>query len=74
MARKKKQENDPNVHEDLEGFDIRINEFGEIVSTFGIEQLNSFLDENVADKKLQDRGTESSSDQDDANAKPKNEE
>ncbi|MCB9081037.1 MAG: hypothetical protein H6555_04920 [Lewinellaceae bacterium] len=74
MARKKKQENDPNVHEDLEGFDIRINEFGEIVSTFGIEQLNSFLDENVADKKLQDRGPESSNDQDDANAQPKKEE
>ena len=52
MPKKKPKKGKPEVHEELKGFDIKINEFGEIVSNFPIEKLNEFLDENVDDKKL----------------------
>jgi hypothetical protein len=58
MPRKKKKEGDPEVHDDLKGFDIRINEFGEIISTYDVEKLNTFLNENAEDKKLSDAKTE----------------
>jgi len=45
----------PKTHDDLQGFDIRINEFGEIVSSYSVEKLNEFLNKNVEDKKLKDR-------------------
>lgn len=45
----------PKTHEDLKGFDIRINEFGEIISTYSVDQLNEFLNDKVDDKKLKDR-------------------
>lgn len=56
MPRKKKTEETdeklPKVHKELEGFDIKINAFGEIVSTLDIEKINEFLNKNVDDKKL----------------------
>lgn len=55
MAKKKKDEKDPKVHDELEGFNININEFGQIVTNFEVDQLNTFLDDNVEDKKLRDR-------------------
>jgi len=55
MAKKKKSDKDPEVHNELEGFNININEFGEIVTNFEVDRLNEFLDENVDDKKLRDR-------------------
>ena len=55
MPKKKAQKGDPEVHEDLKGFDIRINEFGEIISNYKVEDLNEFLNENVDDKKLRER-------------------
>ena len=55
MPKKKPQKGKPEVHDDLKGFDIKINEFGEIVSNVKVDQLNEFLDENVEDKKLTDR-------------------
>lgn len=55
MPKKKPQKGKPEVHDDLKGFDIKINEFGEITSNIKVEKLNEFLDENVEDKKLQDR-------------------
>jgi hypothetical protein len=45
----------PKVHPELEGFDVKINSFGEIISTHSIEKINEFLNKNVADKKLKDR-------------------
>lgn len=45
----------PKTHKDLKGFDIRINEFGEIISSYSVEQLNEFLNDKVEDKKLKDR-------------------
>lgn len=54
MAKKKKEQT-PNVHEDLDGLDISINEFGEIKTNYKVDRINKFLDENVDDKKLRDR-------------------
>lgn len=45
----------PKVHKDLEGFDIKINSFGEIVTSFDMDKINEFLNKNVDDKKLRDR-------------------
>lgn len=55
MAKKKKTELDPKVHEDLKGFKMDINSFGEISSSFPIDRINEFLNKNVEDKKLKDR-------------------
>ena len=52
MSKKKDKEEKPNVHDELKGFDIKVNEFGEIVTNYNIDKLNEFLDENVEDKKL----------------------
>jgi hypothetical protein len=55
MPKKKPIKGKPEVNEALKGFDIRINEFGEIISNLEIDRLNEFLDENVEDKKLQEK-------------------
>ncbi len=55
VMNKKKADKNPKVHDELEGFDIKINSFGEISSTLQVEKLNSFLDKNVVDKKLKSR-------------------
>lgn len=52
MPKKMKQDGEPEVHEELQGFDIKINELGEIKGNFDIDQLNSFLNREVEDKKL----------------------
>lgn len=52
MPKKMKQKGSPDLHKDLEGLDIRINEFGEIEGNMDMEKLNKFLDKNVEDKKL----------------------
>lgn len=52
MPKKMKKKGKPIVHEELEGFNIKINEFGEMETTVPIERLNSFLDDKVEDKKL----------------------
>ena len=55
MTKKKKKEEQPRVHEELKGFKMEINSFGEISSSLPIEAINDFLNKNVADKKLQER-------------------
>jgi hypothetical protein len=60
MAKKSKPEKKsvakkPRVHKDLEGFEISINQFGELKSNMNIEKINEFLDKNVDDKKLAER-------------------
>jgi hypothetical protein len=52
MARKPKKNQKPTVNPELSGFEVKINEFGEIISTIDIQKLNSFLDQNVEDKKF----------------------
>lgn len=54
MAKKSKKEK-PKVNKDLEGFEIKINTFGEINTTFDLDKINDFLNKNVDDKKLRDR-------------------
>lgn len=63
MPRKKKKPTEPrsarsSFHERLSGFDIRINPFGEMESTFEIDQLNKFLNEEIKDKKIGKTKTE----------------
>jgi hypothetical protein len=59
MGRKKK---DATKEGNIKGFDISINEFGEIVTSLPIERLNDFLNkkeaaesEETADKKETDK-------------------
>ena len=52
MPKKKPKKGKPEMHKDLEGFDIKINEFGEIVSSLEVDKLNDFLNENLEDKKF----------------------
>ncbi|MFT4535456.1 MAG: hypothetical protein ACI9P5_002825 [Saprospiraceae bacterium] len=52
MAKKNEKKQKPNVHEELDGFNIKINAFGEMETTIPIEKLNAFLNQNVEDKKL----------------------
>ncbi len=54
MPKKKPKKGEPEVHKDLKGFDIKINEFGQLITNFEVDKLNSFLNENLSDKKLQD--------------------
>ena len=55
MPKKKPKKGQPEVHDELKGFDIKINEFGEIITNFDVDKVNEFLNENVDDKKLRDR-------------------
>jgi hypothetical protein len=52
---KHKHKPKPKVHKELKGFDISIDQFGEIKSNMNIEKINEFLNENVDDKKLAER-------------------
>jgi hypothetical protein len=54
MPKKIPKKGIPEAHEELKGFDIRINEFGQIISTMPVDRLNRFLNDNVEDKKLRD--------------------
>ncbi len=54
MPKKIPKKGTPEAHDELKGFDIRINEFGQIRSTLPIDRLNAFLNENLQDKKLKD--------------------
>jgi hypothetical protein len=45
----------PRVHKDLQGFEVSINQFGELNSNMNIEKINEFLNKNVDDKKLAER-------------------
>ncbi len=53
MAKSKNNKPDKKNSENLKGFDIKVNEFGEIITSHKIDQINEFLDENVKDKKLE---------------------
>ncbi len=41
---KKAEPKKPRVHKDLQGFEISIDQFGELKSNMNIEKLNEFLD------------------------------
>jgi len=46
------------VHKDIKGFDIHINQFGELKSNMKVDELNQFLDRHVSDKKILDQSVE----------------
>ena len=50
-----KKKEKPKVHKDLDGFEMSIDQFGEIKSNMNIEKINEFLNKNVDDKKLAER-------------------
>jgi len=58
MPKKKPKTGKPQVHEELEGFELRINEFGEIKSNVDVSKLNEFLNKHVDDKKFKERDDE----------------
>ncbi|MEO6132254.1 MAG: hypothetical protein ABIQ02_10430 [Saprospiraceae bacterium] len=69
MPRKKKTTDSPkstrpSFHESLKGFDIKVNSFGEMESTFEIDRINAFLNNEVHDKKLESTADSSKSEQD----------
>jgi len=55
MTKKQNDHEKPRVNKELDGFDIKIDSFGEIKSTIDIDKINKFLNNNVDDKKLRDR-------------------
>lgn len=55
MAKKETPKKKPRVHKDLQGFEVSINQFGELNSNMNIEKINEFLNKNVDDKKLAER-------------------
>ena len=62
MAKKiiKLLEKKPKVHPNLKGFEMKIDSFGQIISSMDRDQLNSFLDKEMPeDKKLIQKEDES---------------
>ena len=56
MARTKNNKTGlPKVNSELEGFNVKVGSFGELQTTYNIEDINSFLNKRLADKKLVDR-------------------
>jgi len=55
MGRKRKNNAVAQVHPELKGLDLKINEFGEIISNIDVDKLNEFLTKTVPDKKLINR-------------------
>ena len=56
MARKRLSKREtPKVNPELDGFDIKIDTFGEIKTNYDIDKINKFLNRHVDDKKLRDR-------------------
>ena len=55
MSKKNNKDDQEKGKDDLQNFDIKINEFGEIITSYSIDKLNDFLDKNVEDKKLKNR-------------------
>ena len=53
MTSKKNQK--AKVNPALDGFDVGVDAFGEITTSYNIDKLNDFLNKNVEDKKLKDR-------------------
>ena len=53
-----KKKHGSKVHKDIKGFDIHINQFGELKTNMKVDDLNQFLDRHVSDKKILDQTVE----------------
>ena len=51
----KTKKSDSRVNPELKGFQITVDNFGEINTNYDIDKINRFLDREVEDKKLRDR-------------------
>jgi len=58
-ASAKGEDKKPKVNKELDGLDIKVNSLGEIITNYNIDTINEFLNKNVDDKKLKDRGDDS---------------
>lgn len=59
MSKKEQEEKDKkHVHEELDGFDVRISPFGQIETSYDIDKINKFLNDRVDDKKLRNSSEE----------------
>ena len=47
-----------NKKKKLDGFEIKINEFGQVNTNLEIDKLNDFLNKNIDDKKLREQKDE----------------
>ncbi len=56
---KKSEVTRKNLHKDLQGFDIQLNAFGQIETTIQLEDLNTFLNTHLPDRKLNNSESES---------------
>ena len=61
MKKKKKKQETPkeekaSFHEGLEGFDIKVNTFGQMETSFEIDKLNAFLNKAKSEAKKEDNG------------------
>jgi hypothetical protein len=55
MSNKKKTDKDqelPKVNPELEGFEVKIGAFGEIITSYDQDKINEFLNRKLYDKKL----------------------
>jgi hypothetical protein len=50
------------THENIQGFEIRINSFGEIETNFDVERINTFLNDYDKSKNLLERNDIKNSD------------
>lgn len=63
MPRKKKKAETPkegkaSFHEGLEGFDIKVNSFGQMETSFEIDKLNTFLNKAKAEAEAKEKRSE----------------
>jgi len=65
-SNKPKKSKDPNPNKNLPGFDIHINSFGEVQSTYEIDDVNAFLDDRLESKKLKKKAKDKKTENDDA--------
>ena len=67
MGRKRLSKREtPKVNPELDGFDIKIDTFGEIKTNYDVDKINQFLNRHVDDKKLRDRDDVQSETEDDS--------
>ena len=54
MAKRKTKSSKPKVHEELNGFEIKINNMGGLDRSLDIDHINSFLNVHATPEKLDD--------------------
>jgi hypothetical protein len=54
-TKKKKEIQLPKLNAELQGFDIFLDEFGRVKTNQNLDHINSFLNRNVIDRKLEEK-------------------